>query len=81
MTVASRRLSALNPGAQSRPPVQHETPDKPAAAGDPAARKLATYWVGQGMGLMNRPLTTRQVVYGFLEDFAGASERLASFTA
>lgn len=54
--------------------------DKLAQSGDPAARKLATYWVGQGVGLMNRPLTARQVVYEFMEDFAAASERLASFT-
>jgi NAD(P)H-dependent flavin oxidoreductase YrpB (nitropropane dioxygenase family) len=55
--------------------------DKLAQSGDPAARKLATYWVGQGVGLMNRPLSTRQVVAEFMEDFAAASERLASFTA
>jgi NAD(P)H-dependent flavin oxidoreductase YrpB (nitropropane dioxygenase family) len=54
--------------------------DKLAEAGDPGARQLATYWVGQGVGLMNQPLTVRQVVYGFMEDFAAASERLASFT-
>ena len=54
--------------------------DKLAEAGDPAAKQLATYWVGQGVGLMNQPLTVRQVVYEFMEDFASASERLASFT-
>jgi NAD(P)H-dependent flavin oxidoreductase YrpB (nitropropane dioxygenase family) len=55
--------------------------DKLAEAGDPGARQLATYWVGQGVGLMNQALSVRQVVYDFMEDFAGASERLASFTA
>jgi hypothetical protein len=30
---------------------------------------------------MNQPLTVRQVVYEFMEDFAVASERLAAFTA
>ena len=55
--------------------------DKLAQAGDPGARQLATYWVGQGVGLMNRPLSVRQVVAEFMEDFAAASERLASFTA
>jgi len=55
--------------------------DKLAEAGDPWARQLATYWVGQGVGLMNQPLSVRQVVYAFMEDFASASERLASFTS
>lgn len=54
--------------------------DKLAEAGDPGARQLATYWVGQGVGLMNQPLSVRQVVYNFMEDFGAASERLASFT-
>ncbi len=55
--------------------------DKLAEGGDPAAKQLATYWVGQGVGLMNQPLSVRQVVYDFMEDFASASERLASFTS
>ena len=55
--------------------------NKLAEAGDPGARQLATYWVGQGVGLMNERLSVRQVVYEFMEDFASASERLASFTA
>ncbi len=55
--------------------------NKLAEAGDPGAKQLATYWVGQGVGLMNERLTVRQVVYEFMEDFAAASERLASFTA
>ena len=29
--------------------------DKLAEGGDPAAKRLATYWVGQGVGLMNDP--------------------------
>jgi hypothetical protein len=29
---------------------------------------------------MNQSLSVRQVVYNFMEDFASASERLASFT-
>ena len=29
--------------------------DKLAEAGDPGAKRLATYWVGQGVGLMNSP--------------------------
>jgi hypothetical protein len=30
---------------------------------------------------MNQPLSVRQVVYNFMEDFAAASERLSSFTS
>lgn len=52
--------------------------DKLAEAGDPGARKLATYWVGQGVGLMNVEQSTRAVVYEFMEDFAAATERMAT---
>ncbi len=51
--------------------------DKLAEAGDPAARNLATYWVGQGVGLMNDSVSARTVVYEFMEDYAAAAERLA----
>ncbi|MEJ2089856.1 MAG: nitronate monooxygenase, partial [Gammaproteobacteria bacterium] len=37
--------------------------DKLAEAGDPNAKRLATYWVGQGVGLMNNPTSARNVVY------------------
>jgi len=50
--------------------------DKLAEAGDPAAKRLATYWVGQGVGLMNTSVSARSVVYDFMEDFAGACERV-----
>ena len=53
--------------------------DKLSQAGDPGAQALATYWVGQGVGLMNQPLGARQVVQDFMEDFASACERLAAF--
>ena len=42
------------------------------------ARQLSTYWVGQGVGLMNEIQTTRQVVYDFMEDFLEATDRLRS---
>ena len=42
------------------------------------ARQLATYFVGQGVGLMNADTSARQVVYDFMEDFADASERLTA---
>ena len=53
--------------------------DKLAEKGDPAAKRLATYWVGQGVGLMNAPLSVRTVVFDFMQDFAEAAERLGGF--
>ncbi|MEQ8860712.1 MAG: nitronate monooxygenase [Pseudomonadales bacterium] len=53
--------------------------DKLAQGGDPGARKLATYWVGQGVGLMNSAQSVRSVVMDFIEDFAVAAERLGSY--
>ncbi len=50
--------------------------DKLAEGGDPAAKRLATYWVGQGVGLMNASLSVRTVVFDFMQDFAEAAERL-----
>ena len=52
--------------------------DKLAEAGDPAAKRLATYWVGQGVGMMNASVSARSVVYEFMEDFAESCERAAS---
>ena len=50
--------------------------DKLAAAGDAGARQLATYWVGQGVGLMNSAQSARSVVFEFMQDFAAAAECL-----
>ena len=50
--------------------------DKLAEAGVPAAKKLATYWVGQGVGLMNSPVSARTVVADFMADFGESVERL-----
>jgi NAD(P)H-dependent flavin oxidoreductase YrpB (nitropropane dioxygenase family) len=50
--------------------------DKLAESGHSGARQLATYWVGQGVGLMNDPLSARAVVQNFMEDFAAAYERM-----
>jgi len=50
--------------------------DKLAEAGDANAKRLATYWVGQGVGLMNSPVSARSVVYAFMEEFAESCERL-----
>lgn len=52
--------------------------NKLAEAGDPQAKNLATYWVGQGVGLMNDSVSARTVVYEFMEDFAAAAERLSA---
>ena len=61
----------------SEPALMHVS--KLAETGHSGAKQLATYWVGQGVGLMNQTLTTRQVVYNFMEDFLAASERLSGF--
>ncbi len=52
--------------------------DKLAEGGHEGAMKLATYYVGQGVGLMNSPQSARSVVYDFMQDFADATERLAA---
>jgi len=52
--------------------------DKLSQSGHEGARQLATYWVGQGVGLMNESLTAGQVVQQFKEDFIGAYEKLAA---
>ena len=51
--------------------------DKLSEGGHAGARELATYWVGQGVGLMNEPISAGAVVQQFKEDFARAYERLA----
>jgi NAD(P)H-dependent flavin oxidoreductase YrpB (nitropropane dioxygenase family) len=51
--------------------------DTLAANGDEGARALATYWVGQGVGLMNTVKPARQVVYEFAQDYLAAAERLS----
>ena len=53
--------------------------DKLAEGGHDGARKLATYWVGQGVGLMEQSLSAGQVVQEFKLDFADACERLNNF--
>jgi NAD(P)H-dependent flavin oxidoreductase YrpB (nitropropane dioxygenase family) len=52
-----------------------------AEQGNPGAQQLATYWVGQGVGLMNKATTVRDVVYEMSQDFAEAAERLAGVLA
>lgn len=50
--------------------------DKLAQADHEGAKQLATYWVGQGVGLMNQATSAAAVVQQFKEDFLEAVERL-----
>lgn len=51
--------------------------DTLAAAGHEGAKELATYYVGQAVGLMNVEQSARSVVYDFMNDYADAVERLS----
>jgi len=51
--------------------------DKLSQSGHQVAKDLAAYWVGQGVGLMNQPLSSGQVVQQFKEEFIEAFERLS----
>ena len=53
--------------------------NKLAAGGHEGAQDLATYWVGQGVGLMNQSISASDVVQDFKEDFIGAYERMSGF--
>ena len=50
--------------------------DKLADSGHQGASELATYWVGQGVGLMNQSMSSGAIVQEFKVDFANAYERL-----
>ena len=63
-------------GLISRPPL--DKVDRLAATGHEGAKALATYYVGQAVGLMNSETSARAVVYEFKRDFAEAVERLAA---
>ncbi len=49
-----------------------------AAQGHPGAQALSTYFVGQGVGLMNKVKPAREVVREFIEDYLAATERLSN---
>ncbi len=49
---------------------------KLANGGHEGARKLASYFVGQGVGLMTSSQSTRSVVQDFMLDYVEAAERL-----
>jgi NAD(P)H-dependent flavin oxidoreductase YrpB (nitropropane dioxygenase family) len=52
--------------------------DALADQGHPGAQRLATYWVGQGVGLMNKVSPAREVVSDFIEDYLAAAQRLGN---
>ncbi|NIJ36592.1 NAD(P)H-dependent flavin oxidoreductase YrpB (nitropropane dioxygenase family) [Sphingopyxis panaciterrae] len=53
--------------------------DKLSEVGHEGAKTLATYWVGQGVGLMNEAMGAGQVVQLFKTDWIAACERLNGF--
>ena len=53
--------------------------DKLSEGGHEGAKMLATYWVGQGVGLMNEAMGAGQVVQEFKADWIAACERLNGF--
>ena len=50
--------------------------DKVAAGGNAAARELVTYFVGQGVGLVESVTSARAVVQNFMEEYVEAVETL-----
>ncbi len=51
--------------------------DKLSQSGHEGAKELATYWVGQGVGLMNKSMSAGAVVQEFKEDFLTSFERIS----
>jgi NAD(P)H-dependent flavin oxidoreductase YrpB (nitropropane dioxygenase family) len=52
--------------------------EREAAAGNEGARELVSYFVGQGVGLVDQVRSSRQVVQDFREEFVGAVSGLGS---
>ena len=50
---------------------------KLANGGHEGAAKLASYFVGQGVGMMNTPMSARDTVREFMADYVAATDRLA----
>ena len=55
--------------------------DKLAEGGHEGAKEIASYFVGQTVGLMNEEKSCRTVVYEFMQDYAEAVERLSNTIA
>ena len=53
--------------------------DKMTEAGHDGAAALATYWVGQAVGLMNAEQSVADVVLDFKNDFVEAYGRISAF--
>ena len=51
---------------------------KQATLGNEGAKKLDTYWVGQGIGLVNETISAGQTVQKFKEEFVEAYERITN---
>jgi NAD(P)H-dependent flavin oxidoreductase YrpB (nitropropane dioxygenase family) len=51
---------------------------KQATLGNEGAKKLDTYWVGQGIGLVNETISAGQTVQKFKEEFIDAYERITN---
>jgi NAD(P)H-dependent flavin oxidoreductase YrpB (nitropropane dioxygenase family) len=57
-----------------------EVAQRAAARGNPKARELVTYFVGQGVGLVDSVKTCRSVVNEFMEEFAEALSDMQALT-
>jgi NAD(P)H-dependent flavin oxidoreductase YrpB (nitropropane dioxygenase family) len=55
--------------------------ERAAEKGDPAAREMVTYFVGQGVGLVDQVRPAGQVVQDFKMEFAEAIERMMGLVA
>lgn len=53
---------------------------KAAESGEPGARELANYFVGQVVGQLNQVKPASQVVYEMIEEFTSAVERVSEIT-
>lgn len=61
-------------GYVSEPPLRYA--DTLAANGHKGAQALSTYWVGQGVGLMQSAKSTRQVMSDMVDEYIEAVERI-----
>ena len=55
--------------------------DRAAQKGNAGARELVSYFVGQGVGMVDSVKTCREVVREFMEEFAEALDDLQALTA
>jgi len=51
---------------------------KLANGGHDGAKQLASYFVGQGVGMMNKTTSSREIVREFMEDYIAAVDRLSA---